>query len=111
MTYEDSYEREEKDLKLRIAKMIESIEFENTLPEAEKHKRRLIRNIHQLPRAAEVAATYGMPWVMFGCLERIVFHAEALLGPHWREEVSRQRQEWLGGDDDEMEIDGYEPAE
>jgi hypothetical protein len=98
---EDSYEREEKDLKLRLAHVLERMEWEDTLPDAEKSKRRLVRYIQSLPRAAEEAAKLNMPWIMFGCIERIVHHCEIALGPDWRERVSKDRDAWFEGDDEE----------
>lgn len=103
MPYEDSYEREEKDLNLHLAKMIEHMEFENELPEAEKHKRRLIRSIQGLPRAAEVAAQCNMPWVMFGQLERMCFHAEMILGKDWMEQARAERRKFFDADDEDEE--------
>lgn len=100
MTYEDSFEREEKDLNLHIAKLVEHMEFENELPEAEKHKRRLIRYIQGLPAAAEVAHKNNLPWVLFGQLERMVYHAEAILGKDWIEQARKQRSAWFAEDDD-----------
>lgn len=100
MTYEDSYEREEKDLNLHIAKMIEHMEFENELPDAEKHKRRLIRYIHGLPAAATAAANHNLPWVLFGQLERMVYHAEMVLGKDWIEVARKKRSEWFNQDED-----------
>lgn len=102
MPYEDSYEREEKDLNLHIAKMVEHMEFENELPEAEKHKRRLIRSIQGLPRSAEVAESAKMPWVLFGQLERMCFHAERILGKDWQEQARQQRRKFF--DEDEIEL-------
>ena len=101
--YEDSYEREEKDLNARLAYMLERMEWECTLPEAEKSKRRLIRYIQALPRAAEAAVAADMPWIIFGCIERIVHHAEQVLGPDWRDRVAKQRTDWFEEDyeDDE----------
>lgn len=108
MPYEDSYEREEKDLNLHLAKMVEHMEFENTLPEAEKHKRRLIRAIQQLPKAAMAAEKTDMPWILFGQLERMCYHAEQILGKDWIEQARRERSEFFGGNDDEDDfwVDG-----
>lgn len=103
--YEDSYEREEKDLRLHIAKMVENMEFEKTLPEIEQHKRRLIRAIQGLPNAAETAAKTDTPWLLFGQLERMCYEAEMILGKDWREQAQRERKAFLYGDDDEEELD------
>lgn len=99
--YEDSYERSEKDLSLHLAAMLERMEWENELPAHEKHKRRLINQIQSLPTTAELAAKHDMPFLMFGCIERIVYHAEQLLGADWRERVCRERSTFLGTDEED----------
>lgn len=93
------FDDDDKDLNLHIAKMLEHMEWEATLPAQEKAKRRLVRFITQLPRTAELAATANMPWVMFGCIERIVFYCEELLGQDWREQVKEKRKSFLYDDD------------
>jgi hypothetical protein len=100
--YEDD-EQQEKDLNLHLAHMLERMEWECTLPEAEKSKRRLIRYISSLPSAAESAAKMDLPWIMFGCIERIVYHCEQILGPDWREQISKQRHDWFEDDSDSEE--------
>lgn len=101
--YIDSYGQEERDLNLHIAKMLEHMEWENTLPDAEKNKRRFIKHIQQIPVAAETAAKHGLPWVLFGQLERVVCYAERVLGPDWIERARHNRKEFLGLDDDATE--------
>ena len=103
--WDDGYpdEQAEKDIDLHVAKMIEHMEWEMTLPDAEKNKRRLIRFINTLDQSAKVAAKFNMPWVMFGCLERIVYYAEQVLGPDWREKARQERSQFVRQmeDDDE----------
>lgn len=99
--YEDSYEQGEKNLNLHLAKMIEHMEWESTLPDAEKSKRRLIQFISQLPQTAELAARHEMPWVLFGCLERIVTHADEVLGKDWLERARQERRAFLYEDDED----------
>lgn len=106
--YEDSYEREEKDLNLHIAKMIEHMEYENTLPELEKNKRRLIRSIQGLYNAAETAAKTDTPWLLFGQLERMCFYAEQILGEDWREQAQRQRRAFFDSDEDDDQNGEYD---
>ena len=107
MTYEDSYDREEKDLNLHLAKMLEHMEFENELPDAEKHKRRLIRMIQGLPAAATAAANHNMPWVLFGQLERMAYHAEMILGKDWIEQARQERSKWFASDEDGQADDDF----
>jgi len=92
----DDRTQEEKDLALHIAKMCENMEWENTLPENERAKRRLIKNIQALPRAAELAAKHNMPFVMFGQLERIMHYAELCLGADWMEQARAERSKFFG---------------
>lgn len=99
--YQDSYEQAEKDLNLHVAHMIERMEWENTLPPSEYHKRRLIRFIQGLPQAAEAAATENMPWLLFGHLERMCHHAEMALGMDWREQARKERIAFFNEDESE----------
>lgn len=101
----DYDDQDDKDLNLHIAKMLEHMEWEATLPNQEKAKRRLARFISQLPQTAELAAKCDMPYVMFGCIERIVFYCEEILGPDWREQVKRERKSFLYDDDEGDECD------
>ena len=105
MSYFDDETQDEKDLNLHIAKMLEHMEWEATLSDVEKAKRRLSRFISQLPQTAELSAKYDTPWVMFGCIERIVFYCEELLGQDWREQVKEKRKSFLYDDDDGNEGD------
>ena len=98
-------EQDDKDLNLHIAKMLEHMEWEATLPEKEKAKRRLSHFITTLPRTAELAATANMPWVMFGCIERIAFYCEQILGSDWQEQVRQERKDFLYDDDEGDECD------
>jgi hypothetical protein len=102
--YQDSYDQEERDLNLHIAKMIEHMEWEATLPEAEKARRRLPRLISRLPMACQGAAIIGMPWVMLGQLERIIYNCRVLFGDECFEVAAKQRREFFEpgefGDDD-----------
>jgi hypothetical protein len=98
-------EQDDKDLNLHIAKMLEHMEWEATLPAQEKAKRRLVRFITQLPRTAELAATANTPWVMFGCIERIAACCEELLGPDWQEQIRQERKAFLYDDDEGGECD------
>lgn len=98
-------EQDDKDLNLHIAKMLEHMEWEATLPEKEKAKRRLSHFITTLPRTAEFAATANMPWVMFGCIERIAFYCEQILGPDWQDQVRQERKDFLYDDDEGDECD------
>lgn len=100
MEYRDSYEQAEGDLNLHLAAMVERMEWENTLPANEKSKRRLIKYIQQLPSSAEAAAKYGLPWIMLGCIERIVHHAETAFGPTWMDDVRRERRAFFESDDE-----------
>ena len=92
-------EQDDKDLNLHIAKMLEHMEWEATLPSQEKAKRRLAHFISQLPRTAELSAKFDMPWVMFGCIERIVNYCEEILGPDWRDKVREVRRDSLYNDE------------
>ena len=105
MSYFDDETQDENDLNLHIAKMLEHMEWEATLPDADKATRRLSRFISQLPQTAELAAKYNTPWVMFGCIERIVFYCEELLGQDWREQVKKERKSFLYDHDDGDECD------
>ena len=100
--YDDGYpdEQAEKDIDLHVAKMIEHMEWEMTLPDAEKSRRRLVQFIESLPQAAKLAAQHDMPWVMFGCLERIVYYAEQVLGPAWREKARQERKAFFESGND-----------
>lgn len=98
-------EQDDKDLNLHIAKMLEHMEWEATLPAQEKAKRRLSHFIAQLPRTAELSAKANLPWVMFGCIERIVFYCEEILGPDWQEQVRQERKDFLYDDDEGDECD------
>ena len=105
--YDDGYpdEQAEKDIDLHVAKMIEHMEWEATLPDAEKSRRRLIQFIQSLPQSAELAAQHNMPWVMFGCIERIAFYCEQILGSDWQEQVRQERKDFLYDDDEGDECD------
>ena len=96
----DNEEQSDKDINLHIAKMLEHMEWEATLPPQEKAKRRLSHFIAQLPRTAELAAKANIPWVMFGCIERIVFYCEEILGPDWRDNVRKERRDFLYDDNE-----------
>jgi hypothetical protein len=100
--YDDGYtdEQAEKDIDLHVAKMIEHMEWEAALPDAEKSKRRLIQFIQSLPQSAELAAQHDMPWVMFGCIERILHYTQRLLGPDWVAKVRQERKAFFHSNDD-----------
>ncbi len=95
--WEDGYpdEQAEKDIDLHVAKMIEHMEWEMTLPDAEKNKRRLVRFINSLPGSAELAAKHNMPWLLFGCLERIMYLTEQVIGPDWMEKARMERRSFF----------------
>ena len=98
--YQDSYEQEEKDLNVHIARICERLEWEATLPDDEKAKRRLTRLISQLPRACDGAALSGMPWVMLGQLERIIYNCRVLFGDDCFEAAARQRRAFFQDDEE-----------
>jgi hypothetical protein len=115
--WEPELTQEEKDLALHIAKMFEHAEWENTLPEQEKSRRRLSRFIATLPQAAKTAIEFEMPILLLKHLERIVHHAEVVFGDRWRETAQQQRllETVFGvgseGDDDKPEWDEDENFE
>jgi len=102
--YIDQPSEEEKNLLLHLAKMFEHSEWENTLPQAEKSKRRLARYVGGLGQAAQVAAENDMPWLFLGQLERIFFHVCQIFGPEWMEKASERRRVFFE-EDDEYDID------
>lgn len=96
----------DRDVESHVAKMIEHMEFENTLGEQEKSRRRLVKCIAGLPKAVVLAESNKMPWVFLGQLERIVHHANIAFGENWREEVRRERSAWFNSeDDDDVEVE------
>lgn len=101
--YIDPFGQAERDLNLHIAKMLEHMEWEATLPEAEKSSRRLPKLVGGLFRAVELSATNNMPWVWLGQLERIIHHVEVVYGAAWIAEAKARRQEFLGLDEDTEE--------
>lgn len=94
-----------KDLNLHLAKMLEQMEWEATLPSQEKAKRQLLRFIAILPRIAELETTANMSWDMFYCIERIAFYCKEILGRDWQEQVKRHRKGFLYDDDEGDECD------
>lgn len=110
--YEDEPTQEDKDLMLHIAKMFEHMEWENTLPEQEKSRRRLGKLIAETPTVAVLAAQHNMPWMLLGHFERIDYHLGFLFGDDWRQQAREEREAWtrdtfgdLWGDDDEPDED------
>lgn len=66
------------------------------------------RYLSGLPRCLKAAAEFQTPALLWGQLERIYCHLDALLGPNWREEIARQRQEWFDAqieDDEELAME------
>lgn len=94
-----------KDLNLHLAKMLEQMEWEATLPVQEKAKRQLLRFIAILPRIAKLETTANMWWEMFYCIERIAFYCEEILGPDWQDQVRQKRKDFLYKDDEGDECD------
>jgi len=101
--YSDQFEQEEKDLRLHIAKMLEHMEWECTLPEREKSERRLVKLLSTLGRAAVLAEETNMPNLLWGQLERIFYRVEQILGPGWQERASKERSEFFGEDEEDAD--------
>ena len=103
MEYRDSYEEEERTLDLHIAKLCEVMEWEATLPLEQRSKRRLVKYISHLPMSAEAAAKFNQPWLMLGCLERIIHHANIVFGSDWIQQANRQRAAFFESEEDAAE--------
>lgn len=91
----------QRDLELHISAMIERMEWENTLPEVEKSKRRFWRLIDGIPQCAEAAKTHRIPGLLLGHLERVIHHCRVIYGDDCFEKAAEVRREWFEADDDE----------
>tara|TARA_Y100000034_G_C6787851_1_gene352517 strand:+ start:228 stop:554 length:327 start_codon:yes stop_codon:yes gene_type:complete len=94
--YEDSFEQEEKSLKLHIAKLFEHMEWECTLPELEKAERRVCKSLSEIPKVVLCAEENNIPWLLWGHLERLYRNMEIILGENWLDEAAAERREQMG---------------
>lgn len=102
--WKDEQEEMENLINLHLAKIMEEMEWENTLPADEKQSRRLRKYFGQIFEVMEVASETGNPWLLLGHMERLNYHISGCFGADWmeraKEERSKVMDEWLGPDDD-----------
>lgn len=83
-------EEQKQTLDLCITKMLEVMEWENTLDPIEKSKRRLRKYIHALPQSLTFSIESDNPYFVLLCLNSIIRHVEVIYGENWRDQFNTQ---------------------
>lgn len=106
----DEHDEEQlaRDIRLHVAKLIEHMEWENTLPEQQRLTRRITKYIAGIAQAAKTSVEFDMPWLFIGHMQILFDAISDAFGADWMERARQERKGFLYGDGDEddgMELD------
>lgn len=104
--YDENDEQMEKDIRLHVAKLIEHMEWENTLPEQQRLSRRVTKYVSGIAQAAKTSVEFDMPWLFLGHMQILFDAMTDAFGADWMERARQERKGFLYGDEDDgMELD------